>query len=601
MSIQFEQITKRYQSNAVLSDVSLEIRSGEFFVLLGPSGSGKSTLLRAAAGLTSIDHGRISLQGRDVTHVSARQRGVGLVFQNYALFRHMTVAENVEFALRVRSVPRAARLARRTELLKLVSLEGLDDRLPAQLSGGQQQRVAVARALAHEPSVLLLDEPFGALDAKIRVELRATVRDVQRRLGMTTILVTHDQEEAFALGDRIGVMQNGRLLECGPPEQLYRRPTTRFVATFLGAANLLLASRVRGGLRLGEASLAASEALHASADADEVITVVRPEDIEIAAESARLQHRHFAQGEIEALEFNGQFERARVRLSAQEGVRLATERVGTSAQGILLEVARAAPNADDAPLAVGHRVSLGLRRVHALPTPISSFKIHARSESNATLLRSNALLQQLASSMRAPIELGSLGGPHTGLALVAAHEQTIEDIVALVANGARRVLAIRHDAPLPARIVIHCNSNVARTHALSLVASAMRHVNASATFVSLRAARGGRQESTSALRELLDARAELREAHGLDVRTDLQIDDIGSWARGLATQIEPTLVALGFEGTLAELRLFLRTYFQELLGPNPSAGVLLSLVLTEPRAAPIAIPTAESALTLQAS
>src|SRR5882724_13208650 len=233
MSIRIEQVTKLYQGIPVVNDVTVEIQTGEFFVLLGPSGSGKSTLLRALAGLTHIDHGRMSLHGRDVTEMPARERGVGLVFQNYALFRHMTVADNIEFALRVRRMKAAERRQRRQELLRLVSLEGMDERLPAQLSGGQQQRVAVARALAHKPEVLLLDEPFGALDAKIREELRRTIRQVQRELGITTVLVTHDQEEAFALADRIGVMNLGRLLEIGQPQELYARPATRFVATFL--------------------------------------------------------------------------------------------------------------------------------------------------------------------------------------------------------------------------------------------------------------------------------------------------------------------------------------------------------------------------------
>ena len=217
------------------------IAEGELFVLLGPSGSGKSTLLRAIAGLTTIDHGRIVLHGRDVTNLGAKDREVGFVFQNYALFRHMTVADNIEFALRARRVrARRARERRRDELLELVSLEGYDERLPSELSGGQQQRVALARALAHEPRVLLLDEPFGALDAKIRDELRRAIREIQRAVGITTILVTHDQEEAFSMADRIGVMDRGRLQEVGEPRALYQRPGTRFVATFLGAANLLL-------------------------------------------------------------------------------------------------------------------------------------------------------------------------------------------------------------------------------------------------------------------------------------------------------------------------------------------------------------------------
>src|SRR5690606_30324788 len=219
---------------------------------LGPSGSGKSTLLRAIAGLTPIDHGRIVMHGRDVSGISVREREVGFVFQNYALFRHMTVAENIEFALRARRVPAAERRRRRAELLELVSLQGLDRRLPSELSGGQQQRVAVARALAHQPRVLLLDEPFGALDAKIREELRRSIRAIQRAVGITTILVTHDQEEAFTMADRIGVMDRGRLQEVGEPRELYARPKTRFVATFLGAANLLLGRYEGRGVRVGD-------------------------------------------------------------------------------------------------------------------------------------------------------------------------------------------------------------------------------------------------------------------------------------------------------------------------------------------------------------
>src|SRR5690348_2543313 len=283
VSITLDQLTKRYQGVPVVNDVSLEIGDGEFFVLLGPSGSGKSTLLRAIAGLSGLDHGRIALHGRDVTHVAARRRGVGLVFQNYALFCHMTVAENIEFALRVRRMRAAERRQRRQELLRLVALEGMDERLPAQLSGGQQQRVAVARALAHKPEVLLLDEPFGALDAKIREELRRTIREVQRELGITTVLVTHDQEEAFALADRIGVMNLGRLLEIGRPHELYTRPATRFVATFLGAANLILARQTKDGIRFGErpVSVRAIAPVHGARE-HEVVAVVRPEEIEVA-------------------------------------------------------------------------------------------------------------------------------------------------------------------------------------------------------------------------------------------------------------------------------------------------------------------------------
>src|SRR5258706_808115 len=330
MSINFEQISKRYGDNTVVNDVSLQIASGEFFVLLGPSGSGKSTLLRAAAGLTDIDHGRISFDGRDVTHLPARQRGVGLVFQHYALFRHMTVGENVEFALRVRGVRSVARAQRRDELLQLVALEGFAGRMPGQLSGGQQQRVAVARALAHEPAVLLLDEPFGALDAQIRVEIRDTIRQVQRRLGMTTILVTHDQEEAFALGDRLGVMHLGRLLESGKPEALYRHPATRFVANFLGAANLFLGELSADGIRLGEARLTASDSLRPAAGNFEVVTVVRPEDVELSDSPGQLRSAPLAGGEVWIVHLARGPHRVRVQLpgasAAQSALRHVTRR-----------------------------------------------------------------------------------------------------------------------------------------------------------------------------------------------------------------------------------------------------------------------------------
>ena len=202
MSIVLEQLTKRYEGYPVVNRLSLEIAEGEFFVLIGPSGSGKSTVLRMIAGLNTVDSGRIWLQGREVTHLPPPQRGVGFVFQHYALFEHMSVADNVEFALKIRRVKAPERRRRRDELLELVGLAGLGRRMPDQLSGGQQQRVALARALAHQPEVLLLDEPFGALDAKIRVELRRALRKIQKELGISSIFVTHDQEEAFDFSSR---------------------------------------------------------------------------------------------------------------------------------------------------------------------------------------------------------------------------------------------------------------------------------------------------------------------------------------------------------------------------------------------------------------
>ena len=368
MSIALDQVTKRYQSLPVVNDVSIEIEQGEFLVLLGPSGSGKSTLLRAIAGLVEIDHGRVSLHGRDVTGVAARDRGVGFVFQHYALFRHMSVADNVEFALRVRRMKRADRLSRRQELLKLVALEGMDERLPTQLSGGQQQRVAVARALAHRPEVLLLDEPFGALDAKIREELRRTIRRIQQELGVTTILVTHDQDEAFAMADRIGVMHQGRLLEVGSPDELYARPRTRFVATFLGAANLLLG--YRRGHRLGFDRPGAE-----NVTPREIVAVIRPEEVELTTGEAPGGLTPVGTGVVQELQFAGATERLRVRMPMEGPVPATPDREGADGSGWLLDATRTFPEQRANPLAIGQKVTVSARRIHSLPTPISSFTV----------------------------------------------------------------------------------------------------------------------------------------------------------------------------------------------------------------------------------
>ena len=321
MSILLEQVSKEYDRAAAISDVTTSIAEGELFVLLGPSGSGKSTLLRAIAGLTRIDHGRIVLHGRDVTNLGAKDREVGFVFQNYALFRHMTVADNIEFALRARRVKASERRRRRAELLKIVSLEGYDQRLPSELSGGQQQRVALARSLAHEPRVLLLDEPFGALDAKIREELRRAIRDIQRAVGITTILVTHDQEEAFSMADRIGVMDRGRLQEVGEPRALYQRPGTRFVATFLGAANLLLGPYGYRDIQLGESFFEVDRWSRSLRSGDEAAVVVRPEDVVLADDRNHLHVPVVGTAKVLELQFVGASERLRLEAAASRDAR----------------------------------------------------------------------------------------------------------------------------------------------------------------------------------------------------------------------------------------------------------------------------------------
>jgi sulfate transport system ATP-binding protein len=227
-------VTKHFGDFTALEDVSLEVPEGSLTALLGPSGSGKSTLLRVIAGLELPDGGTIMLDGADVTGVAPQKRGIGFVFQHYAAFKHMTVRENVAFGPKVRKRPKDEIGAKVDELLALVGLDGLAERYPAQLSGGQRQRMALARALAVEPSVLLLDEPFGALDANVRAELRAWLRRLHERVQVTTVLVTHDQEEAMEVSDRIAVLKDGRLEQVGAPRELYEQPANGFVMSFLG-------------------------------------------------------------------------------------------------------------------------------------------------------------------------------------------------------------------------------------------------------------------------------------------------------------------------------------------------------------------------------
>jgi sulfate transport system ATP-binding protein len=382
MSIILEQLTKRYDGHPVVNNVSLEIADGEFFVLLGSSGSGKTTVLSMIAGLTGIDQGRVLLHGRDVTNLPTQERRVGFVFQNYALFQHMNVADNIEFGLRVRKVDAAKRRQRRDELLDLVGLAGLGGRMPRQISGGQQQRVALARALAHQPDVLLLDEPLGALDAKIRTELRRTLRAIQRELGISTILVTHDQEEAFELADRIGVMSFGRLLEIGTPEKLYRCPDTEFVATFLGTANLLVGREVHGGVQVGLQHFPLNgknghgyEEPPLLDDSRRVQVLFRPEDVILAPTLGELASPELGQGTVESINFGGSFERLRLRLRPIPGVRPISPPLAFGDNELLVEAMRTQDESNRLPLWPGQNIWVGVRHVHALVHPGLRFLI----------------------------------------------------------------------------------------------------------------------------------------------------------------------------------------------------------------------------------
>ena len=291
-----DHLEKSFGANRVVKDFNLGIAQGEFISLLGPSGCGKTTVLRMVAGFESPSAGRITIDGQDVTDQRVNARNIGMMFQAYALFPNLTVAENVAFGLKVKGVGRAERDARVAEMLALIGLPDLGGRYPFQLSGGQQQRVALARALAPRPRVLLLDEPLSALDAKVRVSLRNEIRAIQQELGITTIFVTHDQEEAMSISDRIVVMNGGVADQVGTPFEIYNRPTTRFVAQFVGTLNTFDVTVDGGQVRLGGQVLHLPEAVGGA----ERVIALRPEALRLgrlegadAVLPARIEEVHF--------------------------------------------------------------------------------------------------------------------------------------------------------------------------------------------------------------------------------------------------------------------------------------------------------------------
>ena len=251
VAIQIDNVTKAYGKNIVIQGLSAEIRPGEFFTLLGPSGCGKTTLLRMIIGFNSIEGGEIRVDGKVINQIPTNRRNMGMVFQNYAVFPHMSVRDNVSYGLKTRHVPKAERYKRADEILKLVKIDDYADRMPTQLSGGQQQRVALARAIVIQPEVLLMDEPLSNLDAKLRVEMRNVIKRIQRQVGITTVYVTHDQEEALAISDRIAVMHGGVIQQIGTPKHIYQRPANEFVSSFIGLSNFVDAENENGTLDFG--------------------------------------------------------------------------------------------------------------------------------------------------------------------------------------------------------------------------------------------------------------------------------------------------------------------------------------------------------------
>jgi sulfate transport system ATP-binding protein len=369
-------ISKHFKKARVLEDVTFDVAEGESLVLLGASGSGKTTILRIIAGLERPDAGSVILHGKDVTDLPARERGVGVIFQAYALFPRMTVEKNIAYGLKIRHRPRKERKETVDRLIKLVQLEQHRKKYPWQLSGGQQQRVAIARTLAYKPQVLLFDEPFGALDAQTRVHLRREIRALLRQVKVPSVFITHDQEEALELGDRIAVLNNGNLEQIGTPDEVYNRPATEYVATFLGAANLLLGVVTGGSVEIGTARLPAEKETRRFRDGQSVKLVFRPEDVCLSPDANLIEGcRRLANGVIEEVNFVGSYERLNVRLDlahrTQSGdlapVYQVTINTPERMTGVPIMATRPKPEANATKYKPGDRVAVGLTSFSVLP------------------------------------------------------------------------------------------------------------------------------------------------------------------------------------------------------------------------------------------
>jgi sulfate transport system ATP-binding protein len=402
-------VSKKFKGTVVLEDIDFDVAEGESLVLLGASGSGKTTILRIIAGLEEPDTGRVILHGKDVSELPARERGVGVIFQSYALFPRMTVEKNIGYGLRIRLragkqftglwllgpvlnlllylilLPMTIRTHRRNRkeiketVNRLVELVGLQEhrrKYPSQLSGGQQQRVAIARTLAYKPQVLLFDEPFGALDAQTRVRLRREIHMLLKKVNVPAIFITHDQEEALELGDRIAVLNAGRIEQIGTPDEVYNRPETEYVATFLGAANLLLGVINQESVEIGTASIPAQEEAARFRDGQAVKLVFRPEDVHLSRTGVLPEGcRRLTNGVIEEISFVGAYERLTIRLDLvarqpTEGAPpLYNVTINTAEKraGIPIIVTRPKPEAAATRLAINDRVAVGLTSFRVLP------------------------------------------------------------------------------------------------------------------------------------------------------------------------------------------------------------------------------------------
>ncbi len=315
--LELRNVSKAFSGQDVVHDFSLDIEKGTLVSFLGPSGCGKTTTLRMIAGFEQLDRGSIHLDGGDITGVPPNRRDIGMVFQAYALFPNKTVRDNIAFGLRMKKTPRSEINGKVDTVLKMVRLQETANRYPHQLSGGQQQRIALARALAVEPRVLLLDEPLSALDAEVRLVLRGEIRRIQSELAITTVYVTHDQEEALSISDRVVVMNKGLIEQVGTPEEIYRAPRTRFVATFIGTANQFVGTASGGGTVVCENIKLLTDDVWNFREGQEVVALVRPESIQIETEPPERPDWNIASGSVETITFHGAVTRLGINVDGQ--------------------------------------------------------------------------------------------------------------------------------------------------------------------------------------------------------------------------------------------------------------------------------------------
>ena len=368
-------LSKRFGKTSVLENISFDVAEGEVLVLLGASGSGKTTILRIIAGLEMPYTGKVILHGKDVTELPARERGVGVIFQSYALFPKMTVEKNIGYGLRIRKRRRKEIRETVNELLKLVQLDEHRKKYPSQLSGGQQQRVAIARTLAYKPEVLLFDEPFGALDTQTRVHLRREIRALLKKVNVPSIFITHDQEEALELGDRVAVLNVGHIEQIGTPFEIYNHPATEYVATFLGAANLLDAVVRQDSLEVGSSQIPATLDSEKFKPGDCVKIVFRPEDVSLSrGDIARAGHPRIGKARIEEIAFVGAYERLRLRMDlgpeeckTDETPYYLTTQPPERQTSKAIIATRPKPEASATRLHVGERVTVALTSFTVLP------------------------------------------------------------------------------------------------------------------------------------------------------------------------------------------------------------------------------------------